>query len=708
MTNNESRFQMGQANYFQKSLPQPEARGRVPCTMHLSPLLFLFLLLILPKPSNAQKSLTKEQQTQFIESFQDGDQFLAKKKYRKAQKSFEKAIGLKPKMAAAYRRLGVIHELLNEFEIAADYFEKCLEVNPELSRAVYFQAGEMHLKLGNYVKALGRFKEYQSFENLPPESFENGELELSTIVYFNTLIDGYLANCQFSAHKTDFSGVKIKNLGPNINSELDESFPYLANDESWMFYTRKIPNKDDDRLMYVWAEKEDWSKGKPLLNKKVNKEFNQGMGKVSRDEKLMYFPGCSRNIPDGSCNILIAKMDRDQILDISKLSAKVNSDSWDSQPSINCEGKSLYFVSNRPGGFGGTDIWVSHLQEDGEWTEAINLGSKINTPMDEESPFIADDNVTLFFASNGHPGFGDSDIFYTRNSENGHWSDPENLGKPVNSPEREISFFMNARGDKGYIASQRSGGFGGFDIYEFNMSPKEDFEEIAYIKGTVRDAATKESVESTVYIKDKGNYHTNAQGEFFVCYPTLSQLNVLVLERKYYDYEKGFELNNWNRDGFVEIDLYLQPLNQPMNIAELDDKNRPISMDKNSENIDVQQVNTLKKKTPTEQIYTTSDVFFYFDQHILTKEARYNIDRLMEDIDSDKLALIVVEGFADPIGTDEYNQQLSEKRAEEVANYFKSKGITNLKIIYKGYGESRPSLIYSKNRKVDIFVYYKI
>jgi outer membrane protein OmpA-like peptidoglycan-associated protein len=460
--------------------------------------------------------------------------------------------------------------------------------------------------------------------------------------------------------------------------------------------------------MYSNAKEGNWSRGRTLLNKKDNKDFNQGMGKVSRDEKIMYFPGYDLADETGNCDILKANMRKDDILSIDKLGDKVNSKHWDSQPSINCEGKSLYFVSKRPGGYGGTDIWVSHLQEDGSWTEAINLGDKINTPMDEESPFIADDNVTLYFASNGHPGYGDMDIFYARNSEEGAWSTPQNLGKPVNSSSREISFFMNARGNKGYIASERKGGYGGLDIYEFNMPAKEDYEEIAYIKGRVMDENTKEPIESIVYISDKGNYKTDKEGRFFVCHPTLSQLKVLVSERKYQDYKHSFELTNWNSEGFVEIDIYLRPLNQAMNIARLESDLQAKSATKKEEKIDVKTVEVKKEILPTEEIYTTSDVYFYFDEFILTKEARYSIDRLIEDIDRDQLALIVVEGFADQIGTDDYNQKLSEKRALEVANYFKSKGLTNLKIKYKGYGETRSSLIYSENRKVEIFIYYKI
>jgi len=671
-------------------------------------LFFLLIYLCLPTVVAAQSQLSKVQQTAFLQAFKAGDEYLAKKKYRKAQKSFEQAIALKPQMAATYRRLGVIHEVLREFQTSADYFETAIEINPKLSRALYFQAGEALMKVENYERAKKRLKEYQSFLDLPPEKFENGELELKTESYFNTLLESYIANCNFAAHKTDFVNVEMKNLGPRINSELDDLFPYIANNESWMFFTRNVYNTAQDQLMYSTAERMGWAKSKPILDKKMREEYNQGMGKISRDESVMYFPICDLDEVDGNCNIMKARMEKDAIIEITKVGENVNSTHWDSQPTLNCEGKSLYFVSDRPGGLGGKDIWVSHLLENGNWTKATNLGPKINTSKDEESPFISDDNRTLYFSSNGHAGFGGTDIFYARFSEEDGWGKPQNMGKPVNSSEQELSFFMTARGDKGYVASTRDGGYGGFDIYEFKMPPKKDFEEIAYIRGRVLDAGTKKPVESIVYIAEKGNYPTDEEGRFFVCHPALSKLQVLVSERKYYDFENAFELNSWNEEGFVEIDIYLRPLSQSVEIAKLDSRVVSNSANAEPEKIDVEPVIIKEGELPTEKLYSSSDVYFYFDDFTLTQEARYNIDQLISDIDKDQLALIIVEGFADQIGTDDYNQRLSEKRALEVADYFKSKGYTNLRVKYKGYGETRASFIYSKNRKVEIHVYYKI
>jgi len=218
---------------------------------------------------------------------------------------------------------------------------------------------------------------------------------------------------------------------------VDDCFPYLANDESWMFYTRMGQRRSvDENLLYSAATNGVWTKGQ-RLGEVINSKVNEGMGKATRDERLMYFPACNREDILGVCDIFMAGMEQGKVVDVESLIGGVNSDKWDSQPSINCDGQALYFVSDRPGGIGGTDIWRSFKLDDGTWGNAINLGPTINTPDDEESPFIADDGITLYFASNGHPGFGDQDIFFSRRRADGSWGKPQNLGQPINSSTRE-------------------------------------------------------------------------------------------------------------------------------------------------------------------------------------------------------------------------------------------------------------------------------
>lgn len=665
---------------------------------------FGLFLLALPYFLCAQETYNTITNNDFLETYRKGEEHFNDKSFKKAIAAYKKAIKIKPDFAATYRRLGVIYDLLKDYPKAAELYEQCIDLNPKLSRTIYFQSGEMYLKSGDYETAYERLKTFQTYLKLPAATFTDGQLELETEAYFSSLLEKYIKDCEFALVANVYKEVSMENLGPAINSAADDCFPYLANDESWMFFTRMGQRKSvDENLLYSANDKGIWTKGKPL-GEVINSEVNEGMGKATRDERLMYFPACNRDDVLGVCDIFKAAMDDGEILDIEQLEGAVNSDQWDSQPSINCDGQSLYFVSNRAGGQGGTDIWVSHKMENGVWGAATNLGPTINTPNDEEAPFIADDGVTLFFASNGHAGFGDQDIFFSHKRENGHWEQPQNLGQPINSPNRELSFFMNARGNKGYIASNREGGLGGLDIYKFDLPEKKNFEEIAYVHGQVTNIETGKSIQTKVHIKGKGIYETDEDGQFFICYPTLNKMPVSVDEASYYPYRKRWSLTDWEETGKVLINIQLQPMND---VAALNNAPPPIDIAA-KQVIDVAPTEITDGEREERQVYTTSDVYFYFDQYQLTQEAKYNLDRLIEDIDDTQLALIVVEGYADQTGSDDYNQRLSEKRAEEVAAYFKSKGLKKLKVTYKGYGETRTSLINSKNRRVDIVVYYKI
>jgi len=672
--------------------------------MNIQRITYCLVFLFLPYFLTAQDAYDVFTNAEFLKAYKLGEEHFNKEAFGKAEKAFKKAMDLKPDYAATYRRLGIVYEIQKSYQLAAEMYDQCIELDPTISRTLYYQSGEMHLKNGNYEIAYERFKIYETYLNLPPESFTDGVVELDTETYFNGQLAKSLEDCKFGLSSAVFDTVALENLGPAINSEADDCFPYLSNDESWMFYTRMGERRNvDENLLFSTYSSGKWTNGKSL-GEEINSEVNEGMGKATRDERQMYFPACNREDVLGVCDIFEAAIDGSQILDIQQLKGQVNSDRWDSQPSINCDGQALYFVSDRPGGFGGTDIWVSYIEPDGTWGPAKNLGQSVNSAQDEEAPFISDDGVTLYFASNGHPGLGDQDIFFSRKQEDDSWGTPQNLGAPINSPRRELGFFVNARGDNGYIASNREGGFGGLDIYKFRLPEKKDFEEVAYVKGTVKNAETGEGIQTKVDITGKGSYLTDEEGRFFVCFPTLSKLPASVDQKGFYPYRKRLGLLNWSEKGYVELDILLQPMNQA---ASLNESNKEIKIKQPEVPIPVPntEIGYLEKKD--RQLYSTSDVYFYFDQFLLTKEAQYTIDRLIEDIDPEQLALVVIEGYADQIGSDDYNQKLSEKRAEEVANYFKSKGLLKLKVTYRGYGKTKSSSINSKNRRVDIVVYYK-
>ena len=180
----------------------------------------------------------------------------------------------------------------------------------------------------------------------------------------------------------------------------------------------------------------------------------------------------------------------------------INSKYWESQPTISPDGRELYFVSNRPGGFGDMDIWKSVLSEQGTFSTPVNLGSTINTPYDEMSPFIHTDNQTLYFASNGHPGLGDFDLFLSRRDyPAASWQNPINLGYPINTLGVENSLIVASDGKTAYFASDKSG-YGQEDIFWFHLPQEMQSQQVAYLNTKVYDAETKTPMKSSIEIID--------------------------------------------------------------------------------------------------------------------------------------------------------------------------------------------------------------
>ncbi len=184
-------------------------------------------------------------------------------------------------------------------------------------------------------------------------------------------------------------------------------------------------------------------------------------------------------------------------MDDVRPSLGLNSQKWDSQPAISCDGKTMYFTSTRKGNIGGSDLWISSLADDGLWDPPVNMGADINTKGDEEAPYIAPDGKTLYFSSNGWPGFGDSDIFRTVLQEDGSWSKPVNLGSTVNTPYREAGIVVSPDGGKAFYASSQDGGLGGLDIYSIDINKDIAPEETnVMVDAYIYDAATKEPIEN--------------------------------------------------------------------------------------------------------------------------------------------------------------------------------------------------------------------
>lgn len=294
----------------------------------------------------------------------------------------------------------------------------------------------------------------------------------------------------------------IRNLGPMINSPSLEYAPTITADGKTLYYVSNrvggVGGHDfwvttkKDRLDTVYTE--PYNLGAP-----VNTTLNEGVASISADGQVIYFTACNRDDGLGDCDLYEAELEGTEWKNVRNIS-EINSAYWDSQPAISSDGKTLYFISNRPGAMGGpddADIYISRLQSDGRWSEPVNMGEPINTKKREDSPFIFPGGKVLYFASAGHGGYGKLDFFVSNLKSDGTWSEPENLGKPFNTSQDERFITLPAAGDVVYFASEREdvGNEGTLDIYMGLLPPRT---VTVLIAGRIYDVCTDGNLPATL------------------------------------------------------------------------------------------------------------------------------------------------------------------------------------------------------------------
>ncbi len=633
---------------------------------------------------------------EYVQIHKSGEQALLEGKFGEALRYFKRVLKKFPDFPPALRSAGACHELMNEFEDAQAYYEAALNHNPRFSRAMYYECGNISYKCGKYKHALKYFQTFDSLKALDFKAFTYNGIEERDVEneYYDKLSSSIRA-CHVAIDSIQFWNIpSIKNLGGSINTKDEEYFPFLTNDGNSIFYTSREDAHADENLFLSHRPTGEWRIGEAV--KSFNSDENEGMTTLVRDGRRMFFTACqSKGLlserPEvlGTCDIWQGVLDGNDVKDIKPVIGYANSGSWESEASVSCDGSLLFFASNREGGLGGTDIWVSERMPDARWGEPLNLGDKINTTGDEEAPFITNDGKVLYFSSTGYLGLGEQDIFMSRKDDAGQWSFPVNLGIPVNSSYRELGFFLSADGRTGYFASNRPGGYGGMDIYEFQLPEQLFSDAITYLEGYVKDSITHLPIRTTVSIQNRPAVNTDEDGRFFLCAKAGDTLRVEVRADDYHPYRNFFFVPQWDNRSFFHLDLLLDPLFRlPVFTPELAEKGVAVSRKSNLENAQ------------------KHIVLFEFDKADLKLEMMQELDHfLSETLVGKTIQTLEIVGYADDLGADGYNLVLSEKRAKAIGVYLKEKGIRVDKIYIEGKGESGDSRSRRENRKVEVVVH---
>lgn len=447
-----------------------------------------------------------------------------------------------------------------------------------------------------------------------------------------------------------------RNLGDKVNSPALEYWPSLNIDGSELVFTRRLNGNNED--FYFSKQKNgNWDTAE-AAGGSINTPQSEAAQTISTDGQWMIYSANGRKDSYGNYDLYMAQLTPEGWVDSYHFGSTINTDQWESQPSLSPDGKDLYFASRRPGGYGGIDIYVSHLKPNGYFSEPENLGPKINTPGDDQCPFIHADNQTLYFTSNHWPGYGDDDLFYIRKQPNGEWSQPVNLGYPINTVDKEGTLFVAADGKTAYYASDRSDSKGGLDIYSFELRENIRPFKTLWVKGKVFDKKTRAGISSSVELIDLGSkqlfsqVQTDAEGNYFITLPVGKDYAFSVNRKGYLFYSDNFQLAGRSPDSTYQKDIALAPIETNASIV-------------------------------------LKNVFFDVNSSGLKTESLAELDKLVQLLAENPSLKIEIGGHTDNVGKPADNLALSNNRAKAVVNYLISKNVAAQRLSAKGYGETR-------------------
>ncbi len=626
------------------------------------------LLLLITFALFAQKELgTKSSKAEKL--FLLGKQEMAYRNFEGAKLRFLEAIRKDPEFALAYLYLLRTLDRKKRYKEALPYAEKLLKIQNNFPTA----------KRREYLKEMSFLTGKIYFHN---EKYEDAYRLLRKFITEERERFDLILEATKLLEKAEFAKEAIKkpvpfkpyNLGEAVNSPYEDYMPYLTADESMIFFTSRRADGNqgyyspsmkaytEDFYYAIKNSQGTWSKAKNL-GPPINTPENEGAACISQDGKTVLFTGCSRPDGLGSCDIYIANYNGTEWQNPTNLKV-INSPAWDAQPCLAHDNRTVYFVSNRSGGVGGADIWVAYFDTKGNLEKIENLGRTINTPGNEYAPFIHADGKTLYFASDAHPGFGGMDLFVSTKTDTG-WTKPRNLGYPINTSADERNIYINTFGTTAYYNSNREGSLGKNDLFAFKLPETVKPAPTTFVRGFVRDSVSQKPLKASIVIVELNAGKTTPDtvrtvtsdpvaGKFLFTLPLNKDYAMFVTRKGYLFYSKHFSLKNLpDNTQYFDLDVELLPLKKGASMV-------------------------------------LENVFFDTDKADLKEESRAELMKVVALMKKNPKLKIELSGHTDDRASEEYNLQLSKRRAEAVKNFLVEQGISPDRITAKGYGESRP------------------
>ncbi len=611
--------------------------------------LFILFFTAFALTSTAQIYNAEKVNKKAIELYEKALLNLQNDQFKESIPLLQKAIETDRNYADAILSLASVYGELKDYKTSVEYFEKGKAIDTTYFRFFKLPYSINLAGLGRFNDALNAINQFLTIKELSDRSRKSGEYRKRTYEF------GVQYGNKNSAGNYVFAPA---NLGDSVNSEKSEYYPSITINDSMFVFTRRGEGFREDFFESTILPKKKYAKSR-LIDGDINLEPSKGAINISQDGEWLIFAGYNFRGGFGDFDLYISYYTPTGWSEPENLGRNINTESWESSPSLSPDKRALYFSSNRQGGYGGKDIYVSYRLPNGKWGPAKNMGSSINTAGDELAPFIHADNSSLYFTSDGLPGYGNSDIFLCRKGPNNEWSIPQNLGYPINTIENEGSLFVSADGKTAFYASDRSDSRGGLDIYTFELRTDVRPAKTLYVKGKVYDVKTGKGLPSAVELIDNFNHQvvTNVQtdetGNYFITLPVGKDYTFTVNRKGYLFFSEIFPLSKSEPDSTYDKDIPLKP-------------------------IEVNASLVLK------------NIFFETNSAQLQQISLIEINKLLQLMTENPTLKLQINGHTDNVGKPAENLKLSTNRAKAVVDFLVSKGINIKRLVHKGFGETKP------------------
>lgn len=588
-------------------------------------------------PSKAQKQ------------YEAAQEYFGRMQFKEAEEALDRAIEIFPGFSDARMMRAEIYTMRNALDLAIIDVETVVNGPDSLAYNRSFGAlANLYREALRFEDAIAVYQRILRGRKLSEETRNN----------INQLIKQLLEAKAIVENPVPFSP---QNMGPEVNSEFSEYHPTLTVDGEMMIFTVMRPAKGgcphgDSRMeedFYMVRKKGNGFGDRQPLPPPVGTPCNEGAASISPDGRFLFF-AADRGEETGM-DIYMSEFVNGKWSKPVNLGYPVNSRHWESQPAFSSDGRTLYFVSKRPGGYGKEDIYYSVRNEDGTWSEPKNLGPKINTPGRDFSPSIHPDGVTLYFASDGHPAVGGADLFMSRIQADGKFSTPVNIGYPINTSGDERLILVAADGKTAYYASDGMQGYGRFDLYTFEMPEQVRPNPVTWFRGKVWDGTQGLTARLELIDLETGKtlVSTTAEpgtGKFLMPLLTGTSFAFHVSHPGYMFYSENIHIRTGEA---LERDVKLEPIRPSTEIV-------------------------------------LRNVFFDTDKSDLKPESRAELMRLVKLLSDNPQMVIEVQGHTDNRGGKEHNMRLSQARAAAVVSFLVSQGIAESRLKPVGYGDAQP------------------